>query len=225
VSRGEHGSAIPEEGSLILRVTVDAVIAWDPCSEYSRDRIESLFAGRHELSAVDIIELEIPIDDRLWAAVRTDLIDESTIRLWSADCAERVLGLFEKVIPDDNRPRQAIEAARAYARGTISIEEMYAAWSAAWDAHRDAAWDAERDAAGDAERDAAGDAAWSAAWSSAVRAAWSAAWSAAVRAGWSAERDAAWSAAGYAAVRVARDAEREWQCDQLLSRLRGGVQL
>jgi hypothetical protein len=32
---------------------------------------------------------------------------------FAADCAERVLGLFEAKFPDDDRPRKAIEAARA----------------------------------------------------------------------------------------------------------------
>ena len=41
------------------------------------------------------------------------------LALWAADCAERVLPLFEKQHPQDDRPRQAIEAARAWVRGQI----------------------------------------------------------------------------------------------------------
>ena len=69
----------------------------------------------------------------------------------AASIAESVLHYFEKVYPDDNRPREAIKAARLYALDEISREELGIA--------RDAA----RDAAGDAARDAAGDA-WDAAW-------------------------------------------------------------
>lgn len=36
---------------------------------------------------------------------------------WVADCAERVLPLFEAKAPSDARSREAIEGARAYARG------------------------------------------------------------------------------------------------------------
>jgi hypothetical protein len=39
------------------------------------------------------------------------------IGLWAADCAERVLPLFETKAPDDTRPREAIEPIRLYARG------------------------------------------------------------------------------------------------------------
>lgn len=35
--------------------------------------------------------------------------------VWAADCAERVLGLFEAQAPGDTRPRQAIAGARAFA--------------------------------------------------------------------------------------------------------------
>jgi hypothetical protein len=38
---------------------------------------------------------------------------------WAADCAERVLGLFEAAAPDDNRPRDAIDRTRAFARGEL----------------------------------------------------------------------------------------------------------
>ena len=44
-----------------------------------------------------------------------------------ADCAERVLPYFEEAFPDDDRPRKAIEAARAWARGEIRVSEARAA--------------------------------------------------------------------------------------------------
>lgn len=36
--------------------------------------------------------------------------------VWAADCAKRVLPLFEKAHPKDDRPRQAIQACRAWVR-------------------------------------------------------------------------------------------------------------
>lgn len=44
-----------------------------------------------------------------------------TAALWAAECAERVLALFEAACPDDKRPREAIEGARAWARGEIRV--------------------------------------------------------------------------------------------------------
>lgn len=54
------------------------------------------------------------------------------LALWAADCAERVLAQFESTRPDDARPREAVEAARAWARGDIPTS---AARSAAFAAH------------------------------------------------------------------------------------------
>ncbi|WP_407650192.1 putative immunity protein, partial [Deinococcus rhizophilus] len=39
----------------------------------------------------------------------------------AADDAGRVLPLFEATCPTDSRPREAIEAARAWARGEITV--------------------------------------------------------------------------------------------------------
>jgi hypothetical protein len=40
--------------------------------------------------------------------------DHRTLGIWAADCAERVLPHFEEKYPNDNRPRKAIEALRAW---------------------------------------------------------------------------------------------------------------
>ncbi|MDR1513771.1 MAG: hypothetical protein LBS56_09885 [Propionibacteriaceae bacterium] len=44
-------------------------------------------------------------------------VDHRLIALWAADCAEHVLHLFERARPDDPRPREAVAAACAWARG------------------------------------------------------------------------------------------------------------
>lgn len=49
--------------------------------------------------------------------------DHRLLALWAADCAEHVLHLFEQMQPDDDRPRRAMEQARAWARGEITMTE------------------------------------------------------------------------------------------------------
>ena len=120
-------------------------------------------------------------------------------RLFTADCAEAVLHVFEKERPGDDRPRKAIKAARAFAFGRIDAAARAAAWAAAWDAVWDAAGDAAWDAVGAAVGAAAGDAAWAAARDAARDAARAAAGAAAWDAAWDAARDAAWAAVGAAA--------------------------
>ncbi|MEU0076499.1 putative immunity protein [Micromonospora tulbaghiae] len=59
------------------------------------------------------------------------------LALWAATCAEHVLGLFEAVRPDDPRPREAIEHARAWVRGEVRMMEARAAGGHAMGAARD----------------------------------------------------------------------------------------
>src|SRR5215218_1204368 len=62
---------------------------------------------------------------------RIEAWNETSARLFAADCAERVLPIFERRCPQDDRPRQAIEAARAFARGEIGDAAREAAGAAA----------------------------------------------------------------------------------------------
>ncbi len=63
--------------------------------------------------------------------------DHHLLALWAASCAEHVLYLFESAQPEDGRPRQAIEEARAWARGEIRMSQARAAGGHANAAARD----------------------------------------------------------------------------------------
>jgi hypothetical protein len=63
--------------------------------------------------------------------------DHHLLAVWAADCAEHVLHLFEEARPRDDRPRRAIEQARAWARGEISMTQARVAACAAHDAARE----------------------------------------------------------------------------------------
>lgn len=49
--------------------------------------------------------------------------DRRLVAAWAADCAERVLSLFEAEAPDDDRPRALIARARAFSRGELNTAE------------------------------------------------------------------------------------------------------
>jgi hypothetical protein len=178
---------------------------------------------------------------------RVGVCDKKMLRLFGADCAERVLPIFLKVLPNDDRPAKAIQAARDFANGKIDdaagLSARDAAWYAAQAAARAAAWDAAWDtagyaaqaarvAAGAAAQAAAGDtggyaaqaarvAAWDAAWDTAgyaAQAARVAAWDTAGAAAGAAARAAAWDAAWD----TAGYAERQWQGEHLVDMIRSG---
>jgi hypothetical protein len=79
--------------------------------------------------------------------------DRRLVAAWAADCAERVLWIFEDASPGDRRPRDAIGRTRAFARGQLDtaseIRKRFGGGSAARDASGPAAAAAAR-AAGQA---------------------------------------------------------------------------
>jgi hypothetical protein len=63
-------------------------------------------------------------DPRLITARRGGTLsdtDHHLLALWAAGCAEHVLHYFDRVRPEDSRPREAIDAARAWVRGEMRM--------------------------------------------------------------------------------------------------------
>jgi|WetSurSiteA1Bulk_404760.scaffolds.fasta_scaffold120401_1 hypothetical protein len=108
------------------------------------------------------------LDDTLWALSAVPehewTMRDRLARIFACDCADRVLLIFEQVVPGDSRPRNAITVARKFAAGAATEAEMAtagaaagaAAWAAAGAAVRATAWAAagaaDRATAGAAER-------------------------------------------------------------------------
>ena len=63
--------------------------------------------------------------------------DHQLLALWAASCAEHVLDRFESAQPEDPRPRQAIEHARAWVQGEVKMTQARAAGGHAMAAARD----------------------------------------------------------------------------------------
>ena len=64
--------------------------------------------------------------------------DHRLLAVWAADCTQHVLHFFEQTRPSDDRPRRAIEQARAWARGEITMTQARTAAFAAHAAAREA---------------------------------------------------------------------------------------
>ncbi len=65
--------------------------------------------------------------------------DQKLLAIWAADCAERVLPIFEKAYPKDDRPRKAIEACRTWVRtGVFRMADIRKASLSAHAAAREA---------------------------------------------------------------------------------------
>ena len=186
---------------IIEKITLELVRDnWEAC--YPSERLEKLFdrplTVEEVLTRQDGEWASVPIEDRFWVVLRDGVLPDRTLRLFAAACAEKAC---QDANWTDPRSLAAIQAARDFADGKITAEELDAAWAAA-----DAAW-SEAWAAADGkitaeELGAAADAAWSEAWSAAARAE-------AARAE-AAEADAA------ARAEAARAEARDWQLKTLL---------
>ena len=122
------------------QITVDQIMELKPCGwdkedngvNYTREHVNRLFAGRETMTALEILALEdISINDRFWATLRFELIEEIILYTFICDCAEHVLPLFECVYPDNKGPRQAIETRRHWLCGEVINKELDAANAAA----------------------------------------------------------------------------------------------
>ena len=117
-----------------IGLTYAELVALKPCSERF-DAVteligdESSWNGRL-VDAKTAVRLGVSFDDLLWVATKKAITDKDVkrrIRLWAADCSARVLHIFENKYPSDDRPRKAIQSARDYARGLITLKTASAA--------------------------------------------------------------------------------------------------
>ena len=63
--------------------------------------------------------------------------DHHLLAVWAAACADHVRHYFEDARPGDSRPRSAVEAARAWAVGALTVRQALDAAGAAQDAARE----------------------------------------------------------------------------------------
>jgi hypothetical protein len=157
-------------------ITIDQIMAFRPCGwsnphdgvNYTRERVEELFAGRETISPIDILDAPIPTYDRIWAWVR--VTDRAIIVEFACCCFERVAApAWNARFPGDDRPQKCVDMTRAFMRGEISVDELKKAWAAARAAAEVAWGESAMDSVSQVESDWA-----SAAESAALVAVWSA---------------------------------------------------
>ena len=138
-----------------LTMTVAEIQCLEHC--YLPYKIPKLAGDKDEWSALDVLDHpDVPDEDKLWLVLRTRLIPERDLHELACRFAETVAHLRT-----DPSCQDAVDAKRAWLRGEIDDDALWAARDAAWGAAWGAAWDA----------------AWDAAWG----AAWDAAWAANVQ--------------------------------------------
>jgi len=166
----------------------------------------------------DVLNSYVPLKDKAWFIRRNCEFTIDEFRQFAIGCALCVLPIYEYKYPKDKVPREAIEAAQAYLKNEISIDELYtkrhAAAAAAYAAYT-TAFAAAAAAAYAAAYAAADDAA--DAYTTAFAAAAAAAYAAADDADDAYTTAFAADAAAAAADAAAADAAAAYAADRLLS--------
>lgn len=121
------------------QITIEMIRSWKPCYDPTYvDGVDEDWTG----TVLDVLNSDIPHDDKLWLVLREELLPETLLREFAWWCALQVIDMW-----------QAPDIVKEYLE-TGNEELRDAAWAAA----RDAAWAAARYAALAAARDAARDA-------------------------------------------------------------------
>ena len=202
-----------------LTMTAQEFIDADVLYNNSRRRIKKLFAGREALSAIDILELDIPNNEKLRAVLREELIPARILHLLAVEFARAALVREREAGREpDERCWRALDVKLAWLDGKASSKELNSAIADAI-----AAAD---DASNAAARATARATAWAAYWAataaaSATNATVWAATNAAAWATWAAATDASGDA-DWAAWDAARDDVRAEQV-ALVKRMLGLV--
>lgn len=119
-----------------LTTTLNRIRACSPCTAGWRKLIKHLgedFDPDAEINLLTILDSN-GVADMLWCLRATNQDSKRTSSQIAIEFAEQALPIFEERRPDDLRPRKAIQAARDYLDGKISLEELRKARSDAADA-------------------------------------------------------------------------------------------
>ena len=142
-----------------MQTIYSAKFIQDSCAFYSEEKgkLEKYLKDRKEISYLDILNSEISLKDKYWFFCEKIFTKEQNQRI-SVIVAEIVLPIYEEKYPDNKTPREAIEAAKLYAKKEITSEQLSikrcAAYDAAYNADVDGAYYAAASAAYYAAADA-----------------------------------------------------------------------
>ena len=125
-----------------LTTTLNKIRACGPCTSGWRTLLKHVgedFDPDAEINLLTVLESN-GVADMLWTLRATDQDSKRVASQLAIEFAEQALPIFEKRRQNDERPRKAIQAARDYLDGKISLEELRACRShSAADAAADAA--------------------------------------------------------------------------------------
>jgi len=116
------------------KITVaDATRIWTK-DKHVEGRVKELWQGRKTLNAFEILDLDIPLRDRLWLLIGGDILPLTVRTKLCCRFAKHTLHIFEQHATIDVRPREALDAAYRYVDKEMPREEKEVMYNKALDA-------------------------------------------------------------------------------------------
>jgi hypothetical protein len=112
----------------LRRISVNQIRRWGPCSAqagqpYSRANLRKLF-GSEYITPLRLARLPIPVEDRIWVLLHTEVLGERALHELTCKFAQHVLRVFEKEHPNDWHPGRAIAFKRFWINNRATDEEL-----------------------------------------------------------------------------------------------------
>ena len=102
-------------------ITAAEVLSWSPCAPYNEGLEATIrMMGRETLTAQEVLDRPVPVEDRIWACCREEVLPAATIREYLTDVVLRL----EKSLLDIPRRKQHIDALFDGLRRSVTRNEL-----------------------------------------------------------------------------------------------------
>lgn len=100
---------------------------------YSKEQVDALsFMKKEKFTLTTVVKSEIPLKDKFWFVINKGELTTRQYQDLAIGCAEVVLEIYESKYPNSKAPREAIQAAKDFLAGIITIEVLRAKRKAAY---------------------------------------------------------------------------------------------
>ena len=108
-----------------MQTIYSAEFMQDNCACYSEEKVklEKYLKDRKEITYLDILNSDISLKDKYWFFCKKIFTKEQNKQI-SVIIAEIILPIYEEKYPNNKTLREAIEAAKLYAKKEITLEKL-----------------------------------------------------------------------------------------------------
>jgi len=125
---------------MTISYSVDEIMSFGPCITYPRDRVEALWSGRERMTLLEILDLPIPADNRVWVICLAppigwlDRVVDRAVRTHALGCGIPAVETWAaRWLSGENRSHIAAAAMRSRSAAATWTEATWiaAAWAVA----------------------------------------------------------------------------------------------